>query len=486
MDKMLRRIVTCGVKQVSDRVLEFVGSTEVMDRCEESIKASGWQLKNYRKNPVFLWAHDYKQPPVGKAVKVWKEEGELRFHIEFAPADVYGFADTILQLYLNGYLRAVSVGFMPLQWEDGPGKDTPFGEPAKEPRRIYTKQDLLELSGCPVPANPEALSSAVTGGLITVKQLKDFEHEAAAELGAEAAQFKVWFDSENAEDANLPNLGMVGIPGRVWMLRPVADVIISSVTTDSANDLETGSTTINPFETGDVIEDDTITLPPDGPESVIVVESPEPEMRPEETDDYIHLPAKGEEGKHKDHKIRVMDVSKKEGIKGKYCIDCKKVISYMFEKAKGWTMEKAKKWMKDHGKSINEDVLTIENLEAMVDELTKHGYLVTGGGIDNLVDDGEQGLWPEANGVSQGEIRDELDYCHTLLSKYGLSQDAVDAAWDLIREVLRVTGNDIPDDIRSALTVTKEEPAGEGDWTEDDRAVIAALVSDAVREALGK
>ena len=45
-------------------------------------------------------------------------------------------------------------------------------------------------------------------------------------------------------------------------------------------------------------------------------------------------------------------MSAKEGIRGIYCIDCKKIITYVFDKKKGWTMEKAKKWMADHGKAV--------------------------------------------------------------------------------------------------------------------------------------
>lgn len=76
--------------------------------------------------------------------------------------------------------------------------------------------------------------------------------------------------------------------------------------------------------------------------------------KPEETEDYIRIPVKGEEGKHEGHKIRTMDISESDGIKGLYCIDCKKIITYLFLKSKGWTMEKAKKWMSDHKKRVVE------------------------------------------------------------------------------------------------------------------------------------
>lgn len=71
---------------------------------------------------------------------------------------------------------------------------------------------------------------------------------------------------------------------------------------------------------------------------------------PEETKDFIKLPVEGEEGKHKKHIIRWITVSKAKGIKGLFCIDCKKIITFIFIKKKGWTMKKAEKWMKEHNK----------------------------------------------------------------------------------------------------------------------------------------
>jgi HK97 family phage prohead protease len=161
---MIRKVLSFEVKEVSPRVLEFTGSTEDKDRVGDIVMASGWLLKNYKKNPVFLWAHQYDTPPVGKAVKVWIDNDRLKFHVEFPDKDTYEFADTIYKLYKGGYLRATSVGFMPIESEpiEIKDEDTAFHTPTR-----YLKQDLLELSGCPVPANPNALAEAKTKGLIS-------------------------------------------------------------------------------------------------------------------------------------------------------------------------------------------------------------------------------------------------------------------------------------------------------------------------------
>ena len=39
--------------------MRFVASDESVDRYGDIIRASGWQLDNFRKNPVLLFAHDF-------------------------------------------------------------------------------------------------------------------------------------------------------------------------------------------------------------------------------------------------------------------------------------------------------------------------------------------------------------------------------------------------------------------------------------------
>jgi len=72
---------------------------------------------------------------------------------------------------------------------------------------------------------------------------------------------------------------------------------------------------------------------------------------PEETERFVSIPAKGmadHTRKHPSHKIVTKTLSKREGISALYCVTCAKIATYLFEKAKGWTMSKAKAWMKQH------------------------------------------------------------------------------------------------------------------------------------------
>ncbi len=175
--EMIRKALSVETKEIAPHVLELIASTEDIDRDREQIKSGGWQLDNYRKNPVFLWAHDYKQPPIGKAVDIQIKDGKLVFRVEFAPAETYPFADVIYRLYKGGFLSATSVGFIPLEVEDEAVDAKDGVEDSTGPRRIYTKQELLEVSGVPVPSNPEALIQARSQGLITVKEFHDITGE---------------------------------------------------------------------------------------------------------------------------------------------------------------------------------------------------------------------------------------------------------------------------------------------------------------------
>jgi len=141
------------VKSIGDDEIEIIGSTAHMDRDGEVLDPAGWDLKNFKKNPVVLPAHDYHQPAIGKAVNIKIEDGKLVFKIKFPPEGDNPLADVYRKLYKGGFMSASSVGFLPIEWVDGDGK-------GKSPYRTYTKAELLELSLVSVPCNPNALLTA--------------------------------------------------------------------------------------------------------------------------------------------------------------------------------------------------------------------------------------------------------------------------------------------------------------------------------------
>ncbi len=164
MADLIRKVLDCEVKKLGERSYEFTASTSTIDRDGEVIEAKGWDLKNFKKNPVIMYAHDYRSLPIGKAPKVWLAGGKLKNTVQFPPEGTYEFADIVERLVDTGYLKTESVGFIPQKWEDGDGE--------KGPKRTYLKQELLEISIVPVPSNPDALRNAVEEGVITTKEFE--------------------------------------------------------------------------------------------------------------------------------------------------------------------------------------------------------------------------------------------------------------------------------------------------------------------------
>lgn len=135
-------------------------STETPDRVGDILKAKGWVLDNYRKtgSPV-LFGHEYgitfggHIPHIGNAVEMEVQRKGLwsvtRFHEKTA------LSREAALLARERLMPSWSVGFNPLEppttrEEDGEVKGFIFG-----------RQELLEYSLVPVPANAEAVSKAI-------------------------------------------------------------------------------------------------------------------------------------------------------------------------------------------------------------------------------------------------------------------------------------------------------------------------------------
>lgn len=142
-----------------ERAVRVVITTGAVDRDGDTLNPNGWILKNYRKNPVVLWAHDYRSLPIARNMSIDVEDGRLVAVPKFVEPDLNPLAETVLQMIKRRYLNAASVGFLPHEWK----------EPTEErgPRRgvDFTRQELLEYSIVPVPANPEALVEARSVGI---------------------------------------------------------------------------------------------------------------------------------------------------------------------------------------------------------------------------------------------------------------------------------------------------------------------------------
>jgi HK97 family phage major capsid protein/HK97 family phage prohead protease len=142
------------------RTARFIASDETVDRYGDIIRATGWKLDNFRNNPVLLFGHQNNETPVGLVENIEVEGTSLVADVRFRPEGDSPRSDDVWNAVKGGFLRAVSVGFMP----SGP-INTLVDEGGNLTGFEYTSQELFELSVVPVPANPMALAVARSLGI---------------------------------------------------------------------------------------------------------------------------------------------------------------------------------------------------------------------------------------------------------------------------------------------------------------------------------
>ncbi len=193
MDKKFKHY-TAEVEQLGDRKMSFTISTDAVDRDNDTIDPKGWDLSSYMKNPVVLWAHDYSQPPVGKATNIRGTVHGLQADVEFLPKGVSPFADQIHEMCKGGFLNATSVGFRGMEYDE-----------AKDRRGYdFKKQELLEFSIVPVPSNPEALAQRGVKNDELKRYAKDMREWSKSVLGESSPKMtQEQFDSLSGELAKI-------------------------------------------------------------------------------------------------------------------------------------------------------------------------------------------------------------------------------------------------------------------------------------------
>lgn len=166
------KTIAFEIKDINEEERSFlaVASTEDIDRDNDRIIMDGWDLSNFKKNPVVPWAHRYGEPPVARAEEIFVQDGKLMFRPKFATKGEYDFADTIYKLYRGGFLRSFSVGFMPKRYEIVERKKGARGYD-------YLECELWEISACTVPSNPNALVAAKAKGVIDDDELGALEEK---------------------------------------------------------------------------------------------------------------------------------------------------------------------------------------------------------------------------------------------------------------------------------------------------------------------
>lgn len=157
-------------KAAQENVLTWKYSDDKPDRMGDIIRQDGWELANYKRNPVILWGHAHgfdsvADEPIGRSLELRVDKGALYGDILFDVEDER--AARIFRKARAGFVQAGSVGFRPL-------KTSHVSDDAERTKLglgrfgvIFDKAELLEFSLCAIPANPNALQQAVKSGAIT-------------------------------------------------------------------------------------------------------------------------------------------------------------------------------------------------------------------------------------------------------------------------------------------------------------------------------
>lgn len=129
---------------------DVIISTEDIDRSGEIVRQNGWELTNYKNNPIVLWAHNYYELPIGVCTETYLTEKNgvpaLGARGVFYPADINPLAQQVRRMYDYGMKSGMgvgcttSVGFIPKEFDESN-------------RAVITKAELLEFSFVPIPAN---------------------------------------------------------------------------------------------------------------------------------------------------------------------------------------------------------------------------------------------------------------------------------------------------------------------------------------------
>lgn len=130
------------------RQIRAVASAPTPDREGDVLLPGGCIVDNYRRNPIVLLSHDPTRPIGNAAISI--QAGRVEALITFSPQGASRDADEICALAKAGVLRAVSVGFRPIE-------SVPIDPNKPWAGRKFTSWELMELSIVAVPANSEAL-----------------------------------------------------------------------------------------------------------------------------------------------------------------------------------------------------------------------------------------------------------------------------------------------------------------------------------------
>ena len=165
-----RVMVVTEARQTEDgSAHRMVIAANELSRNGDELNLRGISFKNYRKNPVVLWAHDsYQGIPIAKTVKIGHDDqGRIEADFEFNSDGE--FAARVQNAWNEGFIRAASIRYMPT-------KVVEVRNEAGEVERFRIEEsELLEWSLVAVPADPDSVRAAARAMNLPVEIFRGFE-----------------------------------------------------------------------------------------------------------------------------------------------------------------------------------------------------------------------------------------------------------------------------------------------------------------------
>lgn len=197
---LTKEVVSAVVKNSADmkkREVSIIFSTDAVDRDGDVIRQRGIDFAAFRDNPVVLFAHNSRDLPIARSMKVFQTENRTRsVSIDrFTERDLNPLGDTIFRMLTHEtpFLNASSIGFRPVKYaarEIPEEEKDQFFYPLE-----FSKIEKLEHSIVPVPANAEALQGAKSMGI----DLNPIERWAEQMLDLEKAASEGFLSREHLE-----------------------------------------------------------------------------------------------------------------------------------------------------------------------------------------------------------------------------------------------------------------------------------------------
>jgi len=133
-------------------------------RDNKGLDVQGGNTQAFRANPVVPWCHIYNEPPVGRGryIATMKRAGgpyELWSDVEFIPEDIYPFGAVIGRMYKGGWLRGISLGWIPTKVREVRSRG------GKLQKVVSEQWEMVEESACAIPIDRWGLAEMASAGI---------------------------------------------------------------------------------------------------------------------------------------------------------------------------------------------------------------------------------------------------------------------------------------------------------------------------------